>query len=441
MTRVRSRLLILLVLPVLLVLTGCEFTGINNQPLPLTKGGGSDDLRVTVYLENAVNLVPNSEVKVADVTVGTVRTIEFDDWQAKLTLGIEKGTFVPADAIARVGQKSLLGAEYLELAAPDDSGTSGASGTSTVAMLDGAVIPVERTGRYPETEEVLASAAGLLNGGGLEQVNTITRELNKALGGREDDVRSLIDELDTFVGTLDAQRGDIVTALEGLDRLAGTFADQKQTVARALEQLPGGIETLRDQRRRLTTALTAVADFGRTASSVIRRSREDLIADLDSVQPVLRELADAGKNLTGALGDISFPFPVDGADVVFRGDYINFFATVDVTLPTLERDFLAGTPLEGLYSAILGALPTGPVDDLTDPLLEPLDPTPGVGDGAGDEGRGDVNDLLGGLGGVLGQTPGDQQDGPIDLGGLLGGLAAGRQASAPSGPTASGGTS
>src|SRR3546814_8159169 len=88
-------------------------------------------------------------------------------------------------------------------------------------MASRAVIPVERTGRYPETEEVLASAATLLNGGGLGQVRTITRELNKAMGGREGDLRSLIDNLDTLATTLDAQRSEEHTSeLQSLMRIS-----------------------------------------------------------------------------------------------------------------------------------------------------------------------------------------------------------------------------
>jgi len=379
---------------VALALSACEFTGINNQPLPLTKGGGDGDMRITVYLENAVNLVPNSEVKVDDVTVGTVRSIEFDGWRAKLVLGVEAGTPVPANVNAKIGQKSLLGAEYLELDVPD--GVT----PSEQQIADDAVIPVERTGRYPETEEVLASAATLLNGGGLAQINTITKELNKAIGGREGEVRSLIHNLDRFVGTLDAQTGAITDAIEGLDRLSTTFARQRSTLAGALEDLPGGIETLRDQRRNLTKVLSAVARFSTTATRVVRRSKGDLVASLRSVQPVLRELADAGDDLTGALGDISFPFPIDGSDVVFQGDYINFFATVDLTLPTLQRDFLAGTPLDGILSGLTGSLPSATADDVTDPLRDPVRSEDR--DGGPDTTRDQVNDLLQGLSGALG---------------------------------------
>src|SRR3546814_20653811 len=114
-------------------------------------------------------------------------------------------------------------------------------------MASRAVIPVERTGRYPETEEVLASAATLLNGGGLGQVRTITRELNKAMGGREGDLRSLIDNLDTLATTLDDQSGSTTAAMAGLDRLLGTFAEQGSSDAGALEERTVGKASCRER--------------------------------------------------------------------------------------------------------------------------------------------------------------------------------------------------
>ena len=41
---------------------------------------------------------------------------------------------------------------------------------------------LERTNRNPEIEEVFGALSMLLNGGGLEQIQQITRELNLALG-------------------------------------------------------------------------------------------------------------------------------------------------------------------------------------------------------------------------------------------------------------------
>ncbi len=57
------------------LVAGCSFTGVNSYTLPLNEGGGSDAVTVTVLLENATNLVPNSEVKYKEVTVGSILAI------------------------------------------------------------------------------------------------------------------------------------------------------------------------------------------------------------------------------------------------------------------------------------------------------------------------------------------------------------------------------
>lgn len=348
------------------VLTGCGFSGLADQPLPLAKGSGRDAIHATVYLDDAANLVPNAEVKVDDITVGSVRKVTFDRWRAKVAIALEPGTRVPADATAAVAQKSLLGAEYLELAAPTNGSTSGAR------LAEGDVIPLARTSRYPETEEVLSSLSLVLNGGGLEKVSTITRELNRALGGREQDWRRVVDELASFVTVLDRQRQDIVRALEGLDTVGRTFASQRDDLETALDRLPKGIDTLADERKRLVSTLSALESFSDTASDVVETSGDDLDANLKSLRPVLTELADAGSNLTQALGDLSFPFPLKGANVAIQGDYLNFFATFDLTTDSLTRDFLAGTPLEGVYAGLTGSLPSATSTQSTDPLREPL---------------------------------------------------------------------
>src|SRR3546814_7576253 len=110
------------------------------------------------------------------------------------------------------------------------------------------------------------------------------------MGGREGDLRSLIDNLDTLATTLDAQSGSITAAMEGLDRLSGTFAEQRSTVAAALEDLPGGIETARAQRKRLTAALHAMSKFSTVATQVIDESNDDLVASVRSVQPAQRAI-------------------------------------------------------------------------------------------------------------------------------------------------------
>lgn len=343
--------------------SGCEFRGVNDHPLPFTKGGGSDATTVTVYMANAANLVPNSEVKVGDVTVGSVRRIRFNHWRAKLTVGLDKGVHLPANATAKIGQKSLLGAEYLEMSSPAEP--------ASAPLRSGDVIPLTSTSRYPETEEVLASVSLFLNGGGLDKARTIVHELNDVLGGREPQLRDLIDQVAAFTGTLDAQRTNIVGMLDNLDRISATFNAQSKDLDRALVSLPEGLKTLVDERAELTSTLESMATFGDAATEVINGTQADTVADLQALQPTLARLASTGKSLTRSLASATFPFPAKAVLKTFRGDYINYFATIDLSLPTLERDYLDGTPLDGLFTGLLGGIPKSTTTDATDPLAVP----------------------------------------------------------------------
>jgi phospholipid/cholesterol/gamma-HCH transport system substrate-binding protein len=346
---------------------GCGFAGVNSQPLPLSKGGGSDALNVTVEMENAANLVPNSEVKVNDVTVGSVRRIEFENWHAKVIVGLDPGTRVPANAVAKIGQKSLLGAEYLELDAPADTPPAG-------QLASGATVGLDRTSRYPETEELLSALSLLLNGGGLDQLHTIDTELNKALGGHETDYRGLLDQLNTFVGSLNAQRNDLVRVLNNLNNLSGTLAGQNDTVTKALDTIPPGLKSLNDERENLVTTMQAISDFGTVADQVLKGSQDQLVANLKNLQPALKGLADAGRNLPESFEGITFPFSIGSIKRAFKGDYINLFATLDFTLPTVDKTFLTGTPLAGLLTSVNGVLPSAASLQGVNPLLSPLQP-------------------------------------------------------------------
>lgn len=383
----------------MLTLSGCEFRGVNSLPLPFTTGTGSDSYQVTVRLAEVGNLVPNAEVKVDDVTVGTVTGIDFEDWHAKLTVSLKDSVHLPANATAKVGQKSLLGAEYLELAAP-----RAASGE----LHGGDVVPLARTGRYPETEDLLASLSALLNGGGLAQVKTITTELNNALGDREPQVRALLTNLRTFTSQLDRQRQDITTAIDRLDAFGGTVAAQREKLAHAIDALGPGLKALDEDRPALVDAMRQVSQLGDSATPLITSTQRQLVATLRDLQPVVSRLADAGPDLTDSLKlAATVPFPMDDIPQFFRGDYGNLFATIDLRPETQDRLLLTGTPVAGVPANLAQLLnPAG------NPQIAPPAPKlPILSDGSESTP-------------AAPRTPPQQQNGGL-LGGLLGSLTGG----------------
>ncbi|MEU2549541.1 MCE family protein [Streptomyces roseolus] len=309
-----------------------RFDGIQDLPLPGGADLGDHPYTVTAEIADVLSLVPQSAVKVNDVAVGRVTAIELDPgtWTARVTLKINGDVRLPADAGARVEQSSLLGEKYVQLVAPAAAAPRGgvrpAARQDTGARLtDGSVIPLARTSRNTEVEEVFGALSLLLNGGGVNQLKTITRELNAALGGREPQVRSMLERVDTLVTTLDAHRGDITRALDGLNRLSTTLAGRKKDVDTILTDLSPGLKTLENQRGSLITMLRALDTLSGVAVSTVEASKKDMIADLKALAPTLTALADAGADLPDSLQVLlTYPF-TDEVMKGIKGDYLNTY--------------------------------------------------------------------------------------------------------------------
>lgn len=348
----RSRTIPVVVVTAALLLSGCTYGGATTIPLPFREGAESDAKIVTVLLDEASGLTTNGEVKVDDVTVGSISNLRLDGWKPVATVRLNADVALPANAVARVGQKSLLGAKFIELVAP----SSAAEGE----LADGAVIKTATLGSYPQTEQVLASLSLVLNGGGLQQVRTITEELDKAVAGREPQVREFLRRFKVFIASLDKQRGDILEAVGQLDRLAVTL-DGSNALAHAIDDLPVALEQIENDRKRLVEAMDAVSRLGRTATTVINRSGDDTLANLEDLRPALAGLANAGSNLTQSLSVVpTFPFPGNTSfPYMFQGDYGNLFLTVDVSPDVLKHNLIDGFAPVDPSGSLLQAPPLG----------------------------------------------------------------------------------
>ena len=68
----------------------------------------------------------------------------------------------------------------------------------------------------------------LLNGSGVGQMQDISEALSTALTGRAGELRSLIQQIDVFIGSLNEQTGDIIAATDSLNDLVGQIADRSR---------------------------------------------------------------------------------------------------------------------------------------------------------------------------------------------------------------------
>jgi phospholipid/cholesterol/gamma-HCH transport system substrate-binding protein len=359
------------------LLAGCGsggFDGVYNMPLPGGADVGDHPYRVKAQFKDVLDLVPQAGVKVNDVPVGRVEKIDLaaDGWTAEVTMLVNGDVQLPANAFAKLRQSALLGEKFVELGKPKD-----AEGK----LADNAVIPLAKTNRNPEVEEVFGALSLLLNGGGVAQLQNITKELNAAMEGNEQEIRSLLGNLNTFVGELDKHKAEIVRALDSINRLAGTLAQQREKIAVALTDLEPGLRVVAEQRTQLVTLLQSLDKLSDVATDTVNKSRDDIVADLKALQPTLQKLVEAGQNLPKSLELLlTYPFPDAAVDGI-KGDYTNLYADLDLNL---------GTILDNLgrsrQSPLDGHLPSQGT-----PLPLPNLPLPNAGQGSG------LGDLIGGL--------------------------------------------
>ena len=351
------RALAVLFLVCAFTLTGCR--GLTDVRLP---GGnaGKHPYQVTVIFDDVLNLEQQGAVRVNDVAVGDVAKIKNLGFKAAVTIRIRKDVVLPANTFAELRQTSLFGEKFIALGPPPPPEQPQGR------LLNGAVI--DRSGRNPETEEVLAALSALLNGGGVAQLQTISVELSNALAGRETNVRDALRQVDHLVGALDDRKQEIVRALDNVDALAARLARQRATIASALDNIPPALAVLADQRSQLTRMLTSLSNLGHVSDDVIANSRTNTVAVLNNLQPILSNLDSARQNIVASLELLTnYPFPSTVTNGV-HGDYTGLYASLDLNLNDLIRGLTssqAGNPITGSTGAAGSQGGTNPLGAVT----------------------------------------------------------------------------
>jgi phospholipid/cholesterol/gamma-HCH transport system substrate-binding protein len=328
-----------------LVLSSCGWRGISNVPIPGGPGSGAGSYTVYVQVPDTLAINGNSKVMVADVFVGSIRAINLKNWVATLTLGVDKNTKLPKNAVAKIGQTSLLGSQHVQLAAPPNP--------SPELLKDGDTIPLKNSSSYPTTEQTLASLSMILRGGGIPNLEVLQNEVYNIFNGRGDQIRAFLGKLDTFTTRLNEQRDDITHAIDSTNRLLVYVGSRSDVLDRVLTDIPPLIKHFADTKNLLINAVDSVGRLSQAADQYLSEARGPLHTDLQSLQCPLKELGRASPYLIGALKLIfTQPYDIETIPKIIRGDYQNLSLTLDVTYSSIDNAFLTGTGFSGALRAL-----------------------------------------------------------------------------------------
>jgi len=346
-----------------LVLSGCS---VYDAPLPGGAKTGDNPMTIKVMFRDVLDLVPQSSVRVNDVVVGKVTTVDLKGYVAEVTVEIPGDVKLPDNARAEIRQTSLLGEKFVQLSEPRDPGSG--------KLADKDVIGLDRTGRNPEVEEVLGALSLLLNGGGVGQLKTIFSELNNAMEGREPQVRSVLTQLRSFMGQLDANKASIIAAIENTNRLALEIRRNDGAIKSALDRIPDALRSVDSQRADLVKLLEALERLSGVGVRVIRASKESTINSLRHLGPVLEGFARAGDNFAKSFQVfLTYPFIDEAvgrdpqvARNLHMGDYTNLSINLDLNADLLKP--VTG-PVAAACKQVRGEIING-IDQLPNPPFD-----------------------------------------------------------------------
>lgn len=361
------------ILGMAIVLSGCG--SIYDLPLPGGANVGSNPLKLHILFADALDLVPQSTVKVNDVSVGKVTGVNLTTTSidcpagkpapcqvADVSVEIPKNTDLPSNAQALIRQTSLLGEKFVSLCSPGTADCVAGTPSST-NLANNSTLTLQNTGTNPEVEQVLEALGALLSGGGVGQLKVISDQLNQAIGGKESQVRDVLTRLHYFMGQLNGSKSQIVAAVDNLNRLAVSLKKQDPTIVATLNNIPAALASVNNQRSDLVKMLTALNKLSNVGVNVILQSKAATINGLTDLAPVLSQLAAAGDNLPKSFQILlTYPF-VDNvvgstpaaARAFEMGDYTNLSINVDLDLLHLTVPGLPGINLQGILQLCNGS--------------------------------------------------------------------------------------
>jgi virulence factor Mce-like protein len=251
--------------------------------------------RITAYFASATGIYPGDEVRVLGVKVGSIAAIEPVGTQARMTIDVEHGVSIPADAKAVIVAQSLVAARFVQLAP--------AYASSGPTMADGAVIPVERTAVPVEWDEVksqlirLATDLGPRTNVPGTSVSRFIDSAANALAGNGDKLRQTLAELSGVGRILADGSGNLVEIIKNLQTFVTALRDSGEQIVAFQDRFATLTSVLNDATSGLDAALTdlsvAVGDVHRFIAGSRNQTAEQV-----------RRLADVTQNLVDHQTDL-----------------------------------------------------------------------------------------------------------------------------------------
>lgn len=219
---------------------------------------------VQATFDDVVDLTPRGAVKIADVTVGSIREIELtEQHRALVTLDVDPDVALPARVTARLRKTNVLGERFVELVPDTDSGGRFVSGS----MVDETVV-------VPELEEVVFAGTEVVAAIAADRLAGAIEAGAEGLGGRGGTLDTVLDDLSEIVATYSANQDDIVRLIDGFEGFLAEVGPEADLHGQALAELLRFNQVLSAEDERLLDTLSEIRALAGTGTDIITAHRQ-----------------------------------------------------------------------------------------------------------------------------------------------------------------------
>ena len=269
-------------------LCGCSaMPGLTVEQLPLPAPGGIGDGKTLIaHFDNALNLPTRAKVKLNGTDVGEVSDIAVRDYTAIVQMKVAGDAQIPAGTGAQLRQATPLGDVFVALMPP-----ANASGPS---VADGTVL-TGPTSAAATVEDILVSAAAVVDGGSLGSLQQIVTELSAAVAGGPSspgNLQGAIKEFTTAISRLNANSAEVDRSFRNTSVLTADLAAGRPQIMAAINKLGPAIDTIDDQMNLILSTLDKTNSVTDAANDFLGSNSDSFVSLVGSLRTLTAELRD-----------------------------------------------------------------------------------------------------------------------------------------------------
>lgn len=218
---------------------------------------------ISALFTSVTGIYPGDEVRVSGVQVGTIESVTPEGTQARLTLRVDRGVEIPAEAKAIIVAQNLVAARYVQL--------TPAYRSSGPTLPDGAEIGLDRTAVPVEWDQVK------------EQLMRMATDLGPQSGVDGTSVSRFIESAANALDGNGEKLHETITQLSGVARI---LAEGSGNIVDVIKNLQVFVTALKDSNVQVVSFQNRLA----TLTSVVDGSRDDLDAALTNLSVAVGEV-------------------------------------------------------------------------------------------------------------------------------------------------------